>query len=189
MIVNGIGSINSNTATCITPENNTTYTLTVTNSAGITAPSQLTIELIFPEIYSFTASLTQATTGEAVLLTAIYLDGQGSIDIGVVSLESDDSKTVIPNTTTTYELTVENSVGFKVRAAVTIEIVSIRVIQITKPTNDIKVQDDLYLTVKVITHDAIASVIAKVEDRTNRLSSFSWESSERKKFLFMAIYP
>lgn len=89
----GIGTITSGTATVVTPEETTTYTLTVTNSAGAAVTAELTIEVVFPEIISFTASLLEITEEESTELTAVFANGQGTIDVGVGSVNSGDSKT------------------------------------------------------------------------------------------------
>ena len=176
-IDNGVGPINSNAAKSITPETTSTYTLTVTNSEGISVTAQVTIEVIPPEIISFTASNTEVTAGEAVNLTAIFANGEGSIDVDGGSINSGGSKVVNPDTTTTYTLTVENAAGVKVKSTITIEIVRLRIVSIINPTDGKTVHDDTYIKVNVIANDNLNNVTAEVEGHSASFPSGSNNSN------------
>lgn len=169
IIDNKIGNISAGSPITISPEQNTTYTLTVTNAEGSAVTAQLSIEVMLPEIISFTASTMEITEGESVTLTAEFKNGLGRIDVGVGNIASGGSKTVKPNTPTTYTLTVENSEGFQINTSITIDIVRLRIVSIIQPTEEISVHDDTFIAVNIISNDGLARVTAEVADRNESI--------------------
>ncbi|WP_077339403.1 hypothetical protein [Pseudocolwellia agarivorans] len=126
-----------------------------------------------PVISSFTASMSEITIGEEVKLTAVFSNGQGTIDLGIGNITSGGSKAVRPNNTTTYTLTVENAAGVKASTPLTIEIVPLRIIDIIHPRDDESVNDDTYIQLKVISHDPLRRVTAEVESHSAIISNRS----------------
>ena len=127
-----------------------------------------------PAITSFTASTTQITEGEEVKLTAVFSDGQGTIDVGVGNINSSSFKMVKPNTTTTYTLTVENSAGIKVSSSITIEIVRLKIINVL---NRETVHDRTPIKVSIIANDGLARLTAQVAGRQEVLLSNGGKST------------
>ena len=110
----------SGTAVPVSPRVSTHYTLTVTNPAGSTATSFLTITVVPPPaISSFTPATSIVTNGNSTTLTAIFSGGTGLITPGNISVSSGTPVTVLSavDNTTTYTLTVTGSSGSTVAAA------------------------------------------------------------------------
>ncbi|QBG35294.1 hypothetical protein [Litorilituus sediminis] len=126
-IDNGVGTISSNTPVSIIPENNTTYMLTVTNSAGVTVTAQVAIEIILPEIISFSVSASEILAGDKVKIIADFSHGTASIDNNVGEITSGIEKTIFPETTTIYTLTVTNDYGVSTTQTITVEVVPLLV--------------------------------------------------------------
>jgi len=115
----------SNSPVTISPSTDTTYTLTVTNSIGETATSNASISVVAaPEITSFTTTSSPITLGDSSSLVAVFTNGDGTIDNGVGNVVSNIPVTVSPSTTTSYTLTVTNSVGATASSDTTIEVVN-----------------------------------------------------------------
>jgi hypothetical protein len=91
----------------------TTYTLTVTGASGTTpATATTTITAIpAPVISSFTATPSTIAAGDPVKLNAVFTGGTATVTPGNQVLTSGVDLTVNPLATTTYTLTVANSVG------------------------------------------------------------------------------
>lgn len=124
-IIDGYGSVTSGATVTLVPSSTTTYTLTITNGGGETVTSTVTVNVIAaPVINSFAATSSTITTGSSVNLTAIFTGGTASIDHSVGTVDSNVAKSVSPSTTTTYTLTVTNSLGVSVTDAVTITVVA-----------------------------------------------------------------
>ena len=127
VINNGIGEVTSGTAISVSPTTTTTYLLTVTNSAGsIAVTSFATITIVPSIIESFTATSTTIIAGDSVDLTATFItDGTGNIDNGIGTYTSNSLVSVSPLESTTYTLTVTNSLGESVTATVTVTVVAL----------------------------------------------------------------
>jgi len=83
-INNGVGAVTSGTSVTITPATTTTYTLTVTNSAGTSVTAGATVTVVPPPaINSFSAGASTITAGNSTTLTANFTGGTGSINNGV----------------------------------------------------------------------------------------------------------
>ncbi|WP_448563834.1 hypothetical protein [Thalassotalea ganghwensis] len=122
----GIGNVSSGVGIQISPEETTTYTLSVTNSNGQTITKLLTITVNTapPEIVGFTASKTDIQEGEAIELIANFANGEGQVNGGIGAVSSNTAISVSPVATTTYTLTVTNAKGVSVAAQLTINVTS-----------------------------------------------------------------
>jgi uncharacterized repeat protein (TIGR01451 family) len=110
----GIGSVNSGDSRTVTVTDRTTYTTTITNGQqSVQCP--LTIDVVdIPEISCddlvFTASDTNVTEGSSVDLSWIWTGNVSSatVDQGIGSVNSGDTRTVTINDTITYTTTITN---------------------------------------------------------------------------------
>jgi fibronectin type 3 domain-containing protein len=114
----------SGTAVSVTPSDTTTYTLTVTNSAGVSVAQTATVAVnpAAPTITSFTANPASVTAGGTSSLTGVFANGTGVITPGNLAATSGTAVTVTPSDTTIYTLTVTNSAGVSVAQAVTVTV-------------------------------------------------------------------
>jgi|GEM_PF-305325 len=114
----------SGTAVTVTPSDTTTYTLTVTNSAGVTATQTaiITVNPVAPSITSFTATPTSITAGGNTNLSAVFTGGTGVITPGSIAITSGSVANVSPTTTTTYTLTVTPASGPAVTKSLTVSV-------------------------------------------------------------------
>ncbi len=117
----------SGSAISVTPTDTTTYTLTVTNSAGdsITQLTTVTVNPVAPAapaITSFTASSATITAGGSTGLTGVFSGGTGVITPGNLAATSGAAVSVSPTDTTTYTLTVTNSAGVTATKTVTVTV-------------------------------------------------------------------
>ncbi len=129
IVSNGIGAITSGVpVTTGNLSTSTTYVLTVTNSAGATATSTLTVNVVpAPSIQSFAANPTAVAPGEAATLTAAFESGVGSVDQGIGSITSGVGVgTGAMSTITTFRLTVTNAALDSVTADVTVTVTRFR---------------------------------------------------------------
>lgn len=107
----------------------TTFILTVTNSAGVSALQTLTVNVVpSPIIGAFTAYPTTVSPGEAATLTAVFENGVGSVDQGIGAITSGVGvSTAAMPTTTTYRLTVTNAALDSVTADLTVTVTRFRI--------------------------------------------------------------
>ena len=138
VINNGIGEVTSGTAISVSPATTTTYSLTVTNSAGsITVTSFVTVTVVPAIIESFTAASATIIAGDSVDLTAIFItDGTGSIDNGIGNVTSNTPVSVTPLETTSYTLTLTNSLGGTVSSTVTVTVIALDSLSILNESFD-----------------------------------------------------
>ena len=125
-IDNGIGSVSSGAPITVSPLVDTTYTLSVTNPAGVVTTAQVAITVTNvppPVITSFTVSDSIISVGESLALTAVFSGGTATIDNGVGPVTSGAPVSVSPGASTTYNLTVTNSVGVETTDQVTVTVV------------------------------------------------------------------
>ena len=94
----------------VAPATTTTYTLTVTPTAGGT-PFTATATVTVYSITSFTATPNPITSGGNTQLTAVFANGTGVVTPGNLAITSGTPVTVSPSVTTTYTLTVTPSQG------------------------------------------------------------------------------
>ena len=120
-ISNGVGAVASGIPVNVTPSATTEYNLTVTNVDNISVSRLVTVTVVNdPTISDFNASFYSVMEGSDVELTALFADGNATIDNGVGSVTSGIPVTVTPWVTTTYILTVTNAAGTQVTQSLTI---------------------------------------------------------------------
>ncbi len=124
VVTPGGAALASGFTAVVNPTHTTTYTLTVTNTAGDTATENLTITVgALPSISLFRASPTAITAGQGTLLSFSFT-GTGVIDQGVGSVTSGSQVAVTPASTTTYTLTVTNAAGATTTATATVTVLT-----------------------------------------------------------------
>jgi hypothetical protein len=107
---NSVGAVTSGTAATVSPASTTTYTLTVTNTAGATVTKQATVTVVAaPGITSFASALATIVSGNTTSLTAVFTNGTGTVNNGVGAVISGTPVNITPTATTTYTLTVSNA--------------------------------------------------------------------------------
>jgi hypothetical protein len=113
----------SGTAVSVSPATTTTYTLTVTNSAGASVIQTATVTVnSAPTITSFTAAPATITVGGSSSLTGVFAGGTGVITPGNLAATSGTAVSVSPATTTTYTLTVTPTSGAAITQTVTVTV-------------------------------------------------------------------
>ena len=140
---NGIGAFPSALAIDISPVITTTYTLTVDNGAGQTVTATVTVTVnqaqttttsigsgttttsttVVPDeptITYFFSGTNSINPGESTYLWAYYSGSNAVVDNGIGALANYTSLDISPTVTTTYTLTVTNSVGHSVTATTTV---------------------------------------------------------------------
>jgi hypothetical protein len=126
-VSNGVGPITSGVP--VSTGNlgtSTTFLLTVTNTAGATATSTLTVNVVpAPEITEFSVSKNPVTTGQPTTLSYSFTGGTGSIDQNIGNVTSGGTRVVQPTTTTTYTLTVTNAAGTAVTRVLTVGVLGV----------------------------------------------------------------
>ena len=131
-IDNGVGAVTSNTPTSVSPNATTTYTLTATNAIGTAVTSAVTVTVVpAPEITSFVSAAGTITAGQAVDLTAVFAGGAASIDNAVGAVTSNTPASASPASTTTFRLTVTNSLG--VTATESVEVIILPTVTAVSP--------------------------------------------------------
>lgn len=122
--INGIGSVTSGIGYYVTPVTTptTSYTLTVNNGlsdTGSTATSTVEITVApFPEATSLTFGTSSLLRGSSTTITPVFSGGVGKIGTTsggteiTASATSGVGITISPSISTTYYLTVTNTIGF-----------------------------------------------------------------------------
>jgi hypothetical protein len=103
----------------------TTFTLTVTDPAGdsVTQQAQVLVSPA-PVITSFSAARSTVSAGGATDLTAVFAGGTASVDQGFGGILNNQPTSTGPlSTTTTFTLTVTNSLGYPVTKQVVVTVV------------------------------------------------------------------
>ena len=134
----------SGTAYTFSPTVDTTYTLTVTPTAG-TAVTKTVLVTVTPidGITSFTANPSAITAGQSTQLTAVFYGGTGTITPTVGTVISGTTYTVSPTVTTTYTLTVTPSIGVPTQQTLVVTIVVTSSITVTTPTTPLAATDQI----------------------------------------------
>jgi fibronectin type 3 domain-containing protein len=124
VITPGNLAVKSGTAVSVSPANTTIYTLTVTNTAGVTAAktATVTVNAAGPTITSFTANPSSITEGGSTNLTGIFSNGTGVITPGNIAVNSGSAVNVSPSATTTYTLTVTPAAGAAISQSLTVSV-------------------------------------------------------------------
>jgi len=126
---NSVGVVTSGTAVTVSPAVTTTYTLTVTNTAGAFVSKTATVMVVpAPVITSFVSAAPIITAGTSTTLTAVFTGGTGSVNNSVGAVTSTTPVTVSPVATTTYTLTATNTANTSVTMQVTVTVVAAPVV-------------------------------------------------------------
>jgi OmpA family/PKD domain len=123
--ISGVGAVTANGSTTVSPQQTTTYTLSVTGTNGQTVTAPVTVTVAagpLPQISTFAATPSAITAGQATQLcwkvtgaTTISITGVGN------NLNANDCASVSPTQTTTYTLTAINASGqIQANATVTV---------------------------------------------------------------------
>ncbi len=120
-----IGAVATGGTTNVSPTADTTYTLTVTNTAGDFDTATATITVVpAATITAFTASATTVAPGSTVTLHAEYAGGVGTLNQGLGPISNGgDVITAALTATTTFTLTVTNGAEDPVSQSVTVYVV------------------------------------------------------------------
>jgi len=131
-IDNGIGDVGANGSVTISPDESTTYTITVENNQGLTAQTSTTITVHQPPEAIIYADSIDITKGRSAVLSWSSTDAyEVSIDNGIGRVVPNGSIRVKPEETTTYTITA-TGYGGTVTSAITIT-VTVPAITITYP--------------------------------------------------------
>lgn len=124
-IDNGVGDVANVEETAVSPQENTTYTLTATNGAGsVSATVAVSVDPnVPPKILSFTASETSISKGDTITLSFEAVNYDTLRINGVGNMADKTSVEVSPNADISYKLVAKNEFGV-VRATVTIDVQS-----------------------------------------------------------------
>ena len=115
-------SVTSGLAINVTPTATTTYTLTVTDPAGLPVSQTTSVTVLAASITSFTATPAIIPAGGSAQLTGIFSNGTGVITPGNLSAVSGTPVPVTPAATTTYTLTVTGLAGTTASKTATVTI-------------------------------------------------------------------
>ncbi len=120
---NGAGTIFTGNAVQVTPSATTIYTLSVANVLGVKVTRSVTLTVLAqPVISSFVAAANPINVGSSTTLTSTFVGGTGTINQGLGPTSSGLGLTVTPATTTTYTLTVSNTLGGVVTQSLTLAV-------------------------------------------------------------------
>ena len=119
---NSVGTVNSGTAATVSPTADTTYTLTVTNSAGVSVTATTPVAVVAaPVATSLVAGVNPVPYGGTTTVTPTYTGGTGSVDqaVGPVTSGTGFGSGVI-TAAKTFLLTVTNAAGTAATTSVTL---------------------------------------------------------------------
>jgi hypothetical protein len=132
VIDHGIGYVTSDGATSVAPTVDTTYTLTVTNMAGDSVQSVVTVGVVPPpSLVSFVASATNVSAYMGVTFVAVYNGGTGHVTCHVanLNLSCGDPVSGVPfvisvSSSTLVTMAVTNAAGTQATASLTVTVPS-----------------------------------------------------------------
>ena len=121
-VTGGVGVVTSGTAVAVTPSADTTYTLVVTNSAGVTTSASVTVAVVAaPVATSLTAAVNPVPFGGSTTLTPTFSAGTGVVDQGIGTVTSGTTYSSGAITASkTFTLSVSNAAGTTVSKSVTL---------------------------------------------------------------------
>ncbi len=147
--IDGIGNVDTNGTTQVSPKETTTYTLRARNQYGEQV-STATVQVkkgTAPQILRFSGSPTEIAAGESSTLTW-QVEGADSVSITTLgNVASSGSGPVTPATTTVYTLTATNRFG-ESKASVTITVIPAAKVSacLATPATSAKPGDPVMLT-------------------------------------------
>jgi hypothetical protein len=131
-ISNGVGSVALNGSVTVSPTTTTTYTLTATNSAGLSVTDPVTVTVStgqIPQVVVFVANPQTIQPGTSTQL-CWQVNNATSIAIQPTvgsNLNANDCASVSPTTTTTYTLTATNAAG-QIQANTTVFVGTVQIL-------------------------------------------------------------
>jgi uncharacterized cupredoxin-like copper-binding protein len=131
-INNGVGSVALNGSVTVSPTTTTTYTLTATNSAGLSVTDPVTVTVStgqIPQVVVFVANPQTIQPGTSTQL-CWQVNNATSISIQPTvgsNLSANDCASVSPTTTTTYTLTATNAAG-QIQANTTVFVGTVQIL-------------------------------------------------------------
>jgi outer membrane protein OmpA-like peptidoglycan-associated protein len=133
--ISSVGSVMANGSTNVSPQQTTTYTLTVTGTNGqtVTAPVTVTVAAgALPQVATFAATPSAITAGQSTQLCWKVTNATSiSITPGVgTNLNANDCASVSPTQTTTYTLTAVNAAG-QIQANATVTVGQVQILSFT----------------------------------------------------------
>jgi OmpA family/PKD domain len=133
--ISGVGAVTANGSTTVSPQQTTTYTLSVTGTNGqtVTAPVTVTVAAgALPQVSTFVATPSAITAGQTTQLCWKVVNATSiSITPGVgTNLNANDCAAVSPAQTTTYTLTAVNASG-QIQANTTVTVGQVQIISFT----------------------------------------------------------
>ncbi len=132
-VSNSVGTVTSGIAATVSPTADTTYTLTVTNSAGVAVTATAPVAVVAaPVAASLVAAKNPVPYGGTTTLTPTFSGGTGSVDqsVGAVTSGTAFSSGVI-TAPKTFLLTVTNAAGTAATTSVSLTPQSVSVGAIT----------------------------------------------------------
>jgi len=129
----GIGAVSVDGTTTVNPASSTTYTLYATNVSG-TVTAGVTVTLLAPTIDSLSATPGNIKFGSKSILSWTTTGAASiTIDQGVGAVSADGTRTVQPDDTVKYTLTVSNNSG-NATDDVTVTVI---------PADKVKIEEDI----------------------------------------------
>ena len=148
------------------------YTLNVTNGAGYSVSSSVTITVLpVPTAkLSIISGSDSITDGEQITLTSLFSNGTGTINglsiFNNQSVTNEETYTITPPFgENTYTLRVTNSLGLYVDSIVTISVVpALQYPTITSDLEEYQSNESIYITVSFFTESATLSILYDDDD-------------------------
>ncbi len=137
-IDNGIGDVTAlgGSVTITTPVVSTVYTLTATDSNGTTTKSLTLHSVAMPVASSLAAAVNPIEKGSSTTIVPIFANGSASISNGIGSvLNGVAYPTGTLTNSTTFTLTVQNSVGTSATSTLTVSVMPVVVGAVSGPAN------------------------------------------------------
>jgi len=133
--ISGVGAVTANGSTTVSPQQTTTYTLSVTGTNGQTVTSPVTVTVAagaLPQVATFVVTPSAITAGQSTQLCWKVVNATSiSITPGVgTNLNGNDCASVSPSQTTTYTLTAVNASG-QIQANTTVTVGQVQIISFT----------------------------------------------------------
>ncbi len=154
-IDNGIGEVDVNGTTVVSPLANTTYTLTATGAGGTTTQS-VTVTVIQPPTVTFTADLAEIQAGGTATLSWNVTGADAvSIDNGIGTVAASGTHPVTPSATTTYTLTATGAGGTTTQS-VTVTVIQPPTVTFTADLAEIQAGGTATLSWNVTGADAVS---------------------------------
>ena len=145
-IDNGIGTVDAEGSTEVSPAVTTTYTLTATGGDGAVVTADVIVNVSQAEILFFNADPNAIGLGEISTLSWQTANAVTvAIDNGVGDVDAEGSTEVSPAVTTTYTLTATGSDGVAVTAQVVVTVNPVTIALFDAEPSRIKLGESAYV--------------------------------------------